>query len=91
MAQPSTGLPAGAPHRANGSSPAGFAYRVGFLGCPPQPEVEWSEANIARLKELGFNTLQLNIAWGYRPGGEALNLEDVIDVAAPRRGGADAR
>ena len=35
----------------------------------------------------GVNTLQLNIAWGYRPGGEALNLEDVIDVP-PRLAGA---
>ena len=65
-----------------GRSPVVFPYRIGFLGCPPQPEVAWSEANIARLGELGFNTLQLNIAWGYRPGNEALNLEDVIDVPA---------
>lgn len=87
MAQPSTGLRAGAPGQVSGNSAAGFAYRVGFLGCPPRPGVEWSEANIARLGELGFNTLQLNIAWGYRPGGEALNLEDVIDVP-PRLAGA---
>ena len=64
--------------RAHGTD--GFAYRIGFLGCPPRPDVEWSDANIARLKELGFNSLQLNIAWACRPGGEALNLEDVIDV-----------
>ena len=57
-----------------------FQHRVGFLGCPPYPGVEWNESNVARLEDLGFNTVQLNIAWGYRPGGEALNLEDVIDV-----------
>ncbi len=59
---------------------ANLSYRVGFLGCPPYPTVAWSRENYQRLKELGFNTIQLNIAWGYRPGGEPLNLEDVIDV-----------
>lgn len=46
-----------------------FDYRIGFLGCPPHPDVEWSEANFDRLKKLGFNTVQLNIAWGDRPTG----------------------
>jgi len=55
-------------------------YRVGFLGCPPHPDVPWTRQNLTRLKELGFNTIQLNIAWGYRPGDEPLNLEDLIDV-----------
>jgi len=50
-------------------------YCVGFLGCPPRPDVPWTRQNLARLKELGFNTIQLNIAWGYRPGDEPLNLE----------------
>ncbi len=63
-------------------------YRVGFIGCPPCPEVAWSKENFQRLKELGFNTVQLNIAWGYRPGGEPLNLEDVIDVPGPLCGKA---
>jgi hypothetical protein len=55
-------------------------YKVGFLGAPSHPEVEWNAANLQRMKDLGFNVLQLNIAWGYRPNDEALNLEDVIDL-----------
>ena len=55
-------------------------YKVGFLGAPSHPEVEWNEANLRLMKDLGFNVLQLNIAWGYRPNDEALNLEDVIDL-----------
>ena len=55
-------------------------YKVGFLGAPDHPDVEWSDANILRMKELGFNTMQLNIAWGSRPNDEALNLEDVVEV-----------
>jgi len=55
-------------------------YRVGFLGVPDEPEVEWNDANMQRMKELGFNTMQLNIAWGSRPNDEALNLEDVVAV-----------
>ena len=55
-------------------------YKVGFLGAPSHPEVEWNDANLKRMKDLGFNVLQLNIAWGYRPNDEALNLEDVIDL-----------
>ncbi len=58
-----------------------FKYRVGFLGCPSKPDVPWSEENIRKLKRLGFNTIQLNIAWGARPGDEPLNLEDVVDMS----------
>lgn len=58
------------------------------MGCPAQPTVAWDRANYQRLKDLGFNTLQLNIAWGYRPGGEALNLEDIVDVPDRLRGNA---
>ncbi len=55
-------------------------FKVGFIGSPPAPNLEWNRENFERLKELGFNTVQLNIAWAYRPGGEPLNLEDLIDV-----------
>ncbi|MHB8581226.1 MAG: hypothetical protein ACYDA4_15390 [Ignavibacteriaceae bacterium] len=55
-------------------------YKVGFLGAPDHPDVEWSDANMLRMKDLGFNTMQLNIAWGSRPNDEALNLEDVVEV-----------
>ncbi len=33
---------------------------------------------LSNLKKLGFNTLQLNIAWGARPADEPLNLEDIL-------------
>ncbi|NDE85751.1 MAG: hypothetical protein EB056_07005, partial [Verrucomicrobia bacterium] len=55
-------------------------YKVGFLGVPCHPEVAWNADNLQRMKDLGFNVLQLNIAWGYRPNDEALNLEDVVDL-----------
>lgn len=58
-----------------------LTYRVGFLGCPSRPDVEWNLANLSRLKELGFNTIQLHIAWGSRPGDEPLNIEDVVTLA----------
>lgn len=55
-------------------------YKVGILGAPDYPGLEWNDANMQRMKDLGFNTLQLNIAWGYRPNDEALNLEDVVSL-----------
>jgi len=57
-----------------------FTHRIGFLGCPSQPDLPWNLENIRRLVNLGFNTIQLNIAWGARPGDEPLNLEDVVDI-----------
>ncbi len=57
-----------------------FQYKVGILGAPSSPDVEWNDNNMELMKELGFNTLQLNIAWGYRPADNALILEDVIAV-----------
>ena len=66
---------------------------MGFLGVPCHPEVDWDDANLQRMKDLGFNGLQLNIAWGYRPNDEALNLEDVIDLPSqlPRTAGDKSR
>jgi hypothetical protein len=55
-------------------------YKVGFLGVPDNPKVEWDDANMQKMEGLGFNTMQLNIAWGYRPNDEALNLEDVVEL-----------
>lgn len=60
-------------------------YKVGIVGCPPYPDVPWTLENIEELKALGFNTLQLNIAWGYRPADEILNLEDVVQIPAERK------
>ncbi|HVU56870.1 MAG TPA: hypothetical protein VHD83_17530 [Puia sp.] len=64
---------------------AQLRYKVGFLGAPSWPRTEWNDSNMQRMRALGFNTMQLNIAWGYRPGGEALNLEDVVGLPAGQR------
>lgn len=66
-------------------SAQGLIYRVGFLGAPDHPLVEWNNANMEKMKVLGFNTMQLNIAWGSRPNDEVLNLEDVVNVPSEFR------
>ena len=53
-------------------------YKIGFLGAPAFPKVDWNDANMQRMKDLGFNVMQLNIAWGSRPNEEPLNLEDLV-------------
>jgi hypothetical protein len=61
-------------------------YKVGFLGVPFSIEgkmhipVEWNAENVGRLKSLGFNMIQLNVAWGSRPADEPLNIEDVVEL-----------
>jgi hypothetical protein len=62
-----------------------FPIRVGFLGIPDSIHhrlgvVPWTLGTLGQLKELGFNTIQLNVAWGARPGDEPLNLEDVVEL-----------
>ena len=64
-----------------------FQVRVGQLGNPNSGEpfkywrlVPWTDANLQRLKDAGFNTIQVNIAWGPRPDDEVLNLEDVVEL-----------
>lgn len=52
--------------------------RVGIMGAPSFPLVEWNDKNVLELKNRGFNAMQLNIAWGYRPNDNPLNLEDVL-------------
>jgi hypothetical protein len=42
--------------------------------------VPWTEQTIGQLKKLGFNTIQINVAWGPRPNDEPLNLEDVVQL-----------
>ncbi len=59
-----------------------FKLRIGILGCPTQPEVAWTPDVLTQLKGLGFNAMQLNIAWGSRPADEPLTLEDVVDLPA---------
>ncbi len=55
-------------------------YKIGILGAPSFPNVEWNDQNMQLMKGLGFNAMQLNIAWGYRPADNPLNLEDVLPV-----------
>ena len=50
-------------------------YRVGFLGVPNSltpfemtMSVPWTRDTVGRLKDLGFNTVQLNVAWGRARG-----------------------
>ncbi len=70
-------------------APRPFQTRVGLLGNPNSSDpfrfwklVPWSDENLARLKALGFNMAQVNVAWGPRPGDEPLNLEDVVELPA---------
>lgn len=65
-----------------------FQLRVGFLGNPNSSDrfrfwrvVPWGDANLNRLKALGFNAIQINVAWGPRPDDEPLNLEDIIELS----------
>ena len=50
---------------------------IGIVGSPAFPEIEWSDEQLASLKELGCTTLQLSIAWASKPADEVLNLEDL--------------
>ncbi len=53
--------------------------RVAILG-DPTTKVEWTDTALESLKKIGFNAIQLNIAWGDRAFGEPLNLIDVVIV-----------
>ncbi len=66
---------------------APIQYRMGFLGVPSSTvqfkmlrPVPWTRENLQRLRDLGFNSIQLNVAWGRRPADEPLNLEDVVQL-----------
>jgi hypothetical protein len=52
---------------------------IGIIGNPSNPDVSWSDEQLYALKRIGVNTLQLSIAWSWRPANEALNLEDLDD------------
>ncbi|MBA2718554.1 MAG: hypothetical protein H0U52_04795 [Chloroflexi bacterium] len=59
-------------------------YRVAIVGSPSRADVPWTADTLARLATMGFNTVQLNIAWGSRPADEPLNLEDLFTgLASP--------
>ena len=64
-----------------------FELRVAHLGFPDSctlyrchQEAVWNAQSVGRLKELGFNAVQLNLAWGARPDDEPLNIEDVVEL-----------
>lgn len=57
-----------------------FKYRIAIIGNPINPDTSYTDGKLKTLKEGGFNTIQLNIAWGTRPANEALNLEDILYV-----------
>ncbi|RZM26730.1 MAG: hypothetical protein EOO88_15940 [Pedobacter sp.] len=57
-----------------------FKYKIAIIGNPGNPDVRYDDQQLIALKKLGFNTVQLNIAWGSRPGDEALNLEDILYI-----------
>lgn len=59
---------------------AGYKYKIAIIGNPVNADIRYDEAQLAALKKLGFNTIQLNIAWGARPADEPLNLEDILYV-----------
>lgn len=64
--------------------------RVAVLGNPTAPDVTWDDAELEFLVSHGFNAVQLNIAWSWRPGDEPLNLEDVVSTTdRPLPHGAD--
>jgi hypothetical protein len=55
------------------------SVRIAILGDPVN-QVTWTDEGLEKLKAIGFNEVQLNIAWGSRPFGEPLNLIDVVTV-----------
>ncbi len=57
-----------------------FKYKIAIVGNPSDPDMRYDSSQMQALKDLGFNTLQLNIAWGARPADEPLNLEDILYV-----------
>jgi hypothetical protein len=59
------------------AKPGGFKYFVGIVGNPSVPDIRWSDEELVEIKALGVNTIQLSIAWGHKPAGEVLNLEDL--------------
>jgi hypothetical protein len=62
------------------SRPFGFEYFIGIVGNPSSPEIEWSDDELRKIRDLGVNMLQLSIAWGNKPADEVLNLEDMDAV-----------
>jgi hypothetical protein len=62
------------------SGQQGYKYKIAIIGNPANADIRYDASQLDALKKLGFNTLQLNIAWGARPADEPLNLEDILYV-----------
>ena len=60
---------------------ANFKHRIAIVGNPIVPDTRFDDSQMEALQKLGFNTIQLNIAWGSRPPGEPLNIEDILSLA----------
>ena len=56
-----------------------FTTVIGIVGHPTTADVAWTDEQLAAIRDLGVNTLQLSIAWAWRPAGEVLNLENFAD------------
>ena len=59
------------------TGPGGYQLFVGIVGNPSVPDISWSDEELTQIKQLGVNMVQLSIAWGGKPAGEVLNLEDL--------------
>jgi len=64
-----------------------FKDRVAVLGFPDSYNQyqchslpDWTPKTLTNLIKLGFNHVQLNLAWGARPDDEPLNLEDILEI-----------
>jgi hypothetical protein len=60
--------------------PTGYKYKIAIVGNPANADIRYDASQLNALKKLGFNMIQLNIAWGSRPADEPLNLEDILYV-----------
>src|SRR4029079_3856037 len=63
-------------------------YKVGFLGNPSSSipfemtvPVRWTQETVRQLKNIDFNAVQINGAWGPRPADEVLNIEDLVELS----------
>jgi hypothetical protein len=53
--------------------------RIGIIWDPVHP-VSWSDGGLEKLKAIGFNEVQLNLAWGSHPTGDPITLCDIVTV-----------
>ena len=51
-----------------------FQYKIALVGTPDCPDMRYDDSQLSALRDLGFNMVQLNIAWGAPPADVPLNL-----------------